>query len=222
MRRMRAAVRVGLAVLATVLSAISAHAEEPPLFLPGDRTTSSLPGEMRASDEMRTDGVYGRFDGLFDLGVAAGLEQRDGPAAAALVTLHYLFMAGTYASYTDGLGGDGLASSRTGSLGVDVRPAFIPRWSAAMQDGPSVLDLAIDSISIGMGAFLRQPDGRSFGHRKGFELSLGFGVPLAGTATGPWLGARGLLRWDDPIEKARESARAAGLVTLGWHFAVGH
>jgi hypothetical protein len=207
--------------IAAVFSAVSVHAEEPPLFLPGDRTTSSLPGDMQGADGMRTDGVYGRFDGLFDLGVAAGLEQRDGPAAAALVTLHYLFMAGIYASYTDGLGGDGLASSRTGSLGVDVRPAFIPRWSAAMQEGPSFLDLALDSISIGMGAYLRQPDGRSFGDRRGFELSLGFGAPLAGTATGPWLGARGLLRWDDPAEKAREAARAAALVTLGWHFAVG-
>jgi hypothetical protein len=214
-------VRAVGAAAGVTLATGSAYAEEPPLFLPGDRTTSSLPGDMHASDTIPTDGVYGRFDGLFDLGLAAGVEQRDGTAGAALVTLHYLFMAGIYGAYTDGLGTNGLDSARTASLGVDVRPGFIPRWSAGMQDGPRALDLAIDSISIGMGAYFRQPDGKSFGDRKGFELSVGFGVPLAGTAEGPWLGARGLLRWDDPTGRSHETARAAALLTVGWHFAVG-
>lgn len=225
MKRARARCRDSVALCAAVavmLGAELARAEEPPLFLPDDRKTSSLPGDVQASDAAPTDGVYGRFDGLFDLGVAAGVEQRDGTAAAALVTLHYLFMAGVYGSYTDSLGASGLDSARTASLGVDVRPAFIPRWSAGMQDGPGVLDLALDSISIGMGAYVREPEGRSFGDRKGFELSVGFGVPLSGTAEGPWLGARGLLRWDDPGQHGRDTARAAALLTAGWHFAVGN
>ena len=213
---------LGRAAVAALLGTVTVHAEEPPLFLPGDRKTSTLPGEMRRSDDITADGVYGRFDGLLDLGLQAGLELRDeGTAGATLVSLHYLFMAGIYASYTDALGSAALESTRTASLGVDVRPAFIPRWSEGMQGGPSVLDLTIDSISLGLGAYFGQPRDRSFGDSRGLELSLGFGVPLAGSAEGPWLGARGILRWVDPTEKSRETARAAGLVTVGWHFTVG-
>jgi hypothetical protein len=221
MRKATAGTTASIVALGLLGSASPAYADEPPLFLPDDRTTSVLPNEMQATTATPTDGAYGRFDGAFDLGVEAGVEQQDGPSAAARVSLHYLFMAGVYASYADALGSSGLESTRTGSLGVDVRPGFIPRWAEGLQEGPEALDLALDSISLSMGTYLRQPDGHSFGDRKGFELALGFGVPLAGTATGPWIGARGILRWDDPTDRASETARAAGLMTLGWHFAVG-
>lgn len=212
----------GPALVLALFVATPARAEEPPLFLPGDRTTSRLPDEMRHSDQTRTDGVYGRFDHPFDLGLEGGAELAGaGTAGAVLVSLHYLFMAGGYVAYSDALGQASLPSSRTTSFGVDLRPAFIPRWSEGMQEGPGLVDLTIDSISLGLGAYFREPRERPFGDRRGLELSLGFGVPLAGMAAGPWLGARGILQWDDPGEKSSERARALGLITFGWHFALG-
>jgi hypothetical protein len=212
--------RVG--VLAVLFGSAGAQAAEPPLFLPGDRTTSKVAGEVEPSSEQHSDGVYGRFDGLFDLGLEGGAELRDrGTAGAALVSLHYLFMAGVYAEYTDALGGATLESTRTASFGVDVRPAFIPRWSNGLQEGPSVVDLTLDSISLALGAYFREPRDQSFGDRRGLELSLGFGVPLTGWAEGPWLAARGILRWDDPGDKSREAARPAALLMVGWHFTLG-
>jgi len=212
----------GPALVLTLLVATPARAEEPPLFLPDDRTTSRLPDEMSHSDQSRTDGVYGRFDHPWDLGLEGGAELGGaGAAGAVLLSLHYLFMAGGYVAYSDALGQASLPSSRTVSFGVDLRPAFIPRWTKGMQEGPAFVDLILDSISLGLGAYFREPRERPFGDRRGLELSLGFGVPLAGMAEGPWLGARGILRWDDPSEKSGEMAHALGLFTLGWHFAFG-
>src|ERR1700704_800714 len=95
-----------------------ARAGEPPLFLPGDRTTSRVDGEMKHADESRTDGVYGRFAGLYDLGIEGGAEFQSGGTAGALrASLHYLFMAGIYAEYSDAFGQASLESSRTVSFG---------------------------------------------------------------------------------------------------------
>ena len=210
------------ALLVVLFCAEKARAAEPPIFQPGDRSTSPLPNEIHGSDERPADGVYGRFDAAFDLGLHGGAELRDdGAAGAALVSLHYLFMAGVYAAYTDALGGSSLESTRTASFGVDLRPAFLPRWSKAWEEGPSLVDLTVDAISVGVGVYFREPRDHAFGDRRGLEVSLGFGVPLGGHAEGPWVGARGLLRWDDPSRNSGEAAHAAGLVTLAWHFGLG-
>jgi hypothetical protein len=129
-------------------------------------------------------------------------------------------MAGVYAGYADAIGGDWLDGSRVVSIGVDVRPAFIPRWSNNLEQGDGFLDLVVDSISLGLGGYFRTPRDGSFGERRGFELSLGFGVPLFAKASGPWLGARGLLRWDDPSGND-SAANASVLATLGWQFPAG-
>ena len=42
-------------------------------------------------------------------------------------------------------------------------------------------------------AFWEEPEGRPFADDRGFETSLGFGIPLLGKATGPWLETRGQL-----------------------------
>jgi hypothetical protein len=90
-----------------------------------------------------------------------------------------------------------------------------------MQHGPSILDLAIDSISIGMGVYFHEPPHGSFGDRRGFELSLGFGIPLSNGMAGPWLGARGQLRWDDPRGREARSGEASALLTAGYHWVTG-
>jgi hypothetical protein len=168
------------------------------------------------------DGVYGRFNGRFDLGLAAGAEFGDGGAAfAARATAHYFYMAGIYAGYADGFGNDALATSRRLSFGVDLRPTFLPRWSNDMQQGPSFLDLTIDSISLGMGVYFSSPQGGHLGDVRGYELSLGFGIPLSATMQGPWLGTRGLLRWDDPAGPESKMAEAIASVTLGYQWITG-
>jgi hypothetical protein len=214
-----------LALLAGPLHAV-AHAETADRTIqwdPGHPTTSALPGEPRVRGRTRgADGVYGRFDGVLDVGLHAGAEVgEDGAAAAARASAHYFSMAGIYATYADALGQGSAGSARTLGFGVDLRPAFVPRWSSDMQGASGLVDLTVDSISLSLGGYFREPSGQAFGERRGLELSLGFGVPLLATAAGPWLGARGTLRWDDPGGSQAEPARAAALVTLGWHWLVG-
>jgi hypothetical protein len=183
-----------------------------------------LPGEVShdGGDGSGGDGVYGRFNGRFDVGLAAGAEFGGGGAAfAARATAHYFYMAGIYAGYVDGFGSDTLTTNRRLSFGVDLRPTFLPRWSNDMQQGPSFLDLMIDSISLGMGVYFSAPQGSHLGDVRGYELSLGFGVPLSTTMQGPWIGTRGLLRWDDPQGRESHMAEALASVTLGYQWITG-
>lgn len=209
---------VALACAASSCIAGNARAESEP-WEPGHRTTSHLPAEIDADRAAGAgDGVYGRFDGLLDLGLEAGaLFDGGAPSGAVLASLHYMFMAGFYVGYSDAFAKDE-STRRAVSFGVDVRPAFIPRWSNNLQLGNGFTDLVIDSISLGVGAYFRTPRGGSFGDRRGLDVSLGFGVPLVGQVDGPWLGVRGYLRWDDPTAQHAPGAEALGLATLGWHF----
>jgi hypothetical protein len=47
-------------------------------------------------------------------------------------------------------------------------------------------------------------------------LSLGFGAPLLGAASGPWVELRALRRFPDPEAFGAQSHNAA-LVYLSWH-----
>lgn len=204
------------AMSAIALAATVARAEEaPPTWDPGERTTSTLPSEVHARDEsVSGDGVYGRFDGPFDLGFSLGPELgKGGLSGNARVSLHYFSMAGVYSEYVDAFGSD-RPTTRLVAAGVDLRPAFVPRWSKNYEVGPSILDLAIDSISVGLGGYFRTPQGGSFADARGLELSVGFGVPLSKRAAGPWVRTRATLRWDEPSARALASAFAA----LGWDF----
>jgi hypothetical protein len=204
------------------LAAPPARAEdgEPARWEPGQRTTSRVRGEIEAPEPGRiTDGVYGRFDGDLELALGAGLELDQHASRAGLrLTLHYFSMLGIASSFYERVGGSG--SERLFGVGVDLRPAFIPRWTENMQQGPAVLDLAIDSISLGLGAFWAKPEDGEFGDARGFELSGGLGLPLFGRAAGPWLEARVLGRW--PESSARDSGRgeAIALLVLSWHLFV--
>ena len=71
----------------------------------------------------------------------------------------------------------------------------------------------VDSISLALGAYWAEPPGAEFGARRGFEASLGAGLPLFGTAPGLWLEARGLLRWDE----TGGAAEPSGLLLLSYH-----
>jgi hypothetical protein len=184
-----------LALASVLVTAAPAFAE---------RRTAAVRGEVGGPDTARGDGVYGRFDGDLELGLGFGAELDFGaePRLAARSSLHYFTMAGAYVSYADAPGSRPAEhTERKLGIGVDLRPLFVPRWALDQERGPAFVDLSLDSLSLGMGVFWAQPGGGSFGDQRGFEMSLGLGFPLAGRAGGPWLEARGALRWPDDGER---------------------
>jgi hypothetical protein len=149
------------------------------------------------------DGVYGRLDGSVDIGLAAGVElEAAEPRAALRVSGHYLWSAGAYLRYADGFGSNDERPLRAVSFGVDVRPLFLPRFGLDLQHGPALLDLTLDSLSLSAGAYLAQPDAADFADERGFDLGLGFGVPVLAEANGPWLEARAERRFADHGDNA--------------------
>jgi hypothetical protein len=204
------------AVVGGLLAAGHADAEEP-RWQPGQRTTSRLPGEVGERSHDSGDGVYGRFSGDLDVGFGLGAELGDGSArAAGRLSLHYFSMVGVTVGFAEDVAGDDPPFARALSLGVDVRPAFIPRWSEGLEDGPGFVDLAIDSISLGLGAYWAAPPVGALGDERGFELSGGLGFPLLARANGLWLEGRAVLRWPEP-PRDRDGPRTAALLLLSWH-----
>jgi hypothetical protein len=186
---------------------------------PGERTTSRVAPEVdRQRDSPARDGVHGRFDGDLDFGLSAGA-QADGDAISALAgaTLHYFWMAGVSVGYVDALGAADAKARRLLSVGVDARPAFLPRFAEDLAHGPALLDLTLDSISLGVGVFWAEPQDGSFGERRGFETSLGFGVPLLARAEGPWLSARGVIRFAEEAGGGTGRVEPAALLALSFH-----
>ena len=158
------------------------------------------------------DGVYDRFDGDLDLGLALGAEfgsaGRGAPALRA--SAHYFSIAGVYVAGRIKAGNES-APSLFG-LGVDLRPLFVPRWAKGYETGPGFLDLTLDSLSLSLGAFWARPAAQAAESSRGFDVQLGFGLPLLSTAAGPWVEARGVLRYPDGA-----SREEAVLVALSWH-----
>ena len=205
---------VGAALIVLVPAASAA---EPTRWEPGEPTTSTVKGEVAESNRSHGDGVYGRFEGDLDLGVGLGVATWSKQAlGAARLSLHYHSTLGIYAGYADALGRRG-ETERFADLGVDLRPLFLLRWPVDAEQGPAALDLIIDSLSVGAGAFFAQPAGSDFGSARGPALSLGLGAPLIGKATGPWLEARYFLRWANPGGGDAESTDHAALLVLSWH-----
>jgi hypothetical protein len=202
------------ALVALVLA--TTHAAADPAF--GADTTANVESEVGAGRRQASgDGTYGRLDGDLDLGLGLGalIDVDHGDlGAVARVSAHWFFMAGAYVSYADGLGTE-LDPMRRLGVGVDLRPLFLPRWTQDLERGPAILDLTLDSISLGLGASFDELEGRAFGARRAFEASLGFGVPLAGRAPGPWLEARGALAWGNLGERSETI-----LLVGSYHFAL--
>ncbi|HEX3775314.1 MAG TPA: hypothetical protein VHV51_12670, partial [Polyangiaceae bacterium] len=156
------------------------------------------------------DGVYDRFDGDLDLGLGLGAELGSAGTVAPVArgSLHFFELAGLYSA--------GRFKVRDGSapslfdLGVDVRPLFVPRWAKGYENGPAWFDLALDSLSLSLGAFWAGKSPRRDSER-GFEASLGFGLPLFARAAGPWLEARGALRYPDSA-----THEEAVILVLSW------
>ncbi len=155
-----------------------------------------------------SDGVYGRLDGSVAVAGSLGAELEDGePRGALRLSAHYVWMAGAYARYSDAFGHAQQRPARVASVGVDVRPLFLPRFALDWEHGPALLDLTLDSLSLSAGAFWAKPasttarsamaQGDDFGDERGFEAGLGLGIPLLARAAGPWLDFRAERRFAD-------------------------
>lgn len=183
--------------------------------------TRAGPSQAEDASLKFTDGVYGRFDGDLDISLAAGaMLVREGPAGALLGRAFYLGTAGMYVAYTDSLGSS-IPVPRSLGLGVALRPFFIPRWGYDLDRGPAILDLTIDATTFDLGVlWAADADGR-FTQLPGIELALGTEVPLAGQASGPWIGVRGVLRWRGSelasTEGIEDELQPAIFLTFAWH-----
>jgi hypothetical protein len=219
LRQQRKRVAAGLVATAGLTSspAQATENQQPESSAAGERGAALRPGAGPAADAPRPDGVYGRFDGDLDLGFGAGATvERDGAGAAAWGSMHYFSTVGGYVSYRDALDG-AAAVTRSLAAGVDLRPAFIPRWAENLEQGPGWLDLTIDSWSLGLGAFWDSTAGGAFGERRGLEASLGIGLPVFASAQGPWLRARGTFRWPEHSGTSTGRAEPSLLLLLCWH-----
>ena len=207
---MKAAVAFAVALL-SVRPAFAADAY-------GASSSQSMRGEVDPdSARAEGDGAHGRFDGDLDLGVSAGgsfsLTSPDVGAAARVNALWY-FSAGPYLSYGERLSGERESQRRAG-LGLELRPLFLPRWALDLERGPALLDLTLDSLSLGLGAFVAAPRDGGFGERLGVEIGAGMGVPLLAEAPGPWLELRALV--DLPNDGPSEVLLT---LSLAYHFAL--
>jgi len=170
--------------------------------------TSLAQAEGKAAD----DGVYGRFDGDLDLGLAVGPEfSSAGTVAPALRgSAHYFSIVGAYVEGRAKVADHG-APSLLG-IGVDLRPLFVPRWAKGYETGPAFFDLTLDSLSLSLGGYFSALPDRPFGDQRGFEAAFGFGLPLFASARGLWLETRGTLRYPDNGKREE-----AVLVALSYH-----
>lgn len=160
------------------------------------------------------DGVYGRFRGDTDLSLKLGGMLRDeGFAGSVGGSAHYYSLLGITADYSESLVADA-PDARSFSVGLELRPLFLPRWALGFERGPAWLDLTLDSLAAGFGAYFSdaEVDGSN---TRGLWLSLGAGVPLLGSASGPWIEVRGLRRFPD--QTAALEAHNALFVYLSWH-----
>lgn len=155
------------------------------------------------------DGVYGRFDGDVDFGLGVGV--RTGPQATgptARLSAHYLQSLGLVGQFT------WPTTQRQqrweASLGLDIRPLFLPRWALDLEQGPAFADLLLDSISVSAGPVFTY---ENHAVRTGVGLELGAALPLNNHARGFWLHVRGGPQW----WPHQAEPRATFILALAWH-----
>lgn len=135
------------------------------------------------------DGVYGRFDGPFALGIGGGIEAAPSSSAvrpAVAGTLRFYQSVGLLIGYTQAVMEED-PLERALATSFLVEPLFLIRWSGDRQSGYAFWDLLLDSISASGGLLLAQSRGGSFGDAAAFRAGLGAGIPLLARASGPWL-----------------------------------
>jgi hypothetical protein len=198
----------------------------------------SAPGAAGAAEDdpeggAGADGAYGRLAGDVAFGGEAGasLEAGDvepsGSLALRLGTF-YLSTVGLTVQYNDRLGLDDDAEdegwARSLAPGLELRPLFLGRFARDLERGPPHADLILDSIGIGLGAYVAWPAqscdaraGTCVDH--GMELSLGAEIPFLAQAATPFLALRAAMRWslvDRSAALPAPSPVALLTVTIGY------
>ncbi|HLV66160.1 MAG TPA: hypothetical protein VKY73_10120 [Polyangiaceae bacterium] len=156
------------------------------------RSARPLRGEIGPRDAPAHDGVYGRFQGDLFVTLGAGVDLGGGARVGGIARALFFHSAGLALGYATALGDADV--ERLGFVGIELRPLFLPRFALNLETNGPLVDLTLDSVAIGVGAFFAEEQGDASRTRAGVEATLGFGVPLFAEARGPWLEARSALR----------------------------
>jgi len=166
------------------------------------------------------DGVYGRFTGTVTFVPEIGVAREHSSWAPLFgVRAYYLSSIGLVADYADGRVWpfDRPSKHAVTDIALEARPLFLIRWPENWEQGPSWLDLTVDSFSLGLGGFWdRNTDTEA--DRRGPEALVGVGVPLLGYALGPWLSGQSTFRWGD-VGSRPGDIDVVWSVRLQWVFA---
>ncbi len=220
MSRRRAPARLACAwsVAIHVLLATSAVRAETD-WEPGPRSTGRVDPQV-TDPGPESDGVYGRFGGDVSLEFGAGAQlSGQGPGLRLTSAAYFLSTAGLELNYADVLDDEDAQLQRRLDVVIGLRPLFLPRWALGMQSGPAWLDLTLDSLGLGLGASFAQGvrEQTSFASSRGLVAALSMGVPLTGSANGPFLQfSGGLTFWDRRAGRANFPTRYAAL-SIVWH-----
>ncbi len=161
------------------------------------------------------DGAYGRIQGdmALQLEAGSGLDDKD-PPFVGHVSARYLQTVGIYTTW--------IVHPRhaanhptTASLGVELRPLFLPRFLENNQAGPRIFDMFIDSLSLRLGAVSARR-GPFASPSPGFETGLALGIPFTSSAEGPWLNTSGAIRWPHHAISGHGDPFFLWTITLGW------
>jgi len=174
---------------------------------------ASAIGTRTASAQDEDDGSYGRLSAdtavQLDLGAAT---TRGHAAGVGALALRYMQTAGAYATALTSRPHDDDVPRWRVSAGVELRPLFLPRFFKNVEQGPARWDLALDSLSLRVGAVTTdRHDGAP-----GLETGLTLGVPFTRSVDGPWLSAMGLLQWSHANLASDPHPTTIVGLTLGW------
>jgi hypothetical protein len=167
---------------------------------------------------------HGRIEG--DVTLVAGLGGAATPRGmrgAGDLRVRYLDTAGVVVTYEEGgLFDAATQPQRLLAAGLELRPLFLARWLRGYETRSAPLDLVVDSFGLELAAVFAQHPGGPFGSDMGVQAGVGLEVPLLGSASGPWVGVHGGVRWSDAALASGEvrdaTDRAAFLaLTLAWH-----
>jgi hypothetical protein len=152
-----------------------------------DRDRDAPPQEKAPS---RSDGVYGRFDGQVSFVPALGMTWTQAGFLTELgISGYYFHTVGLQAKYADGklFPFSHEAPFSIGTVSLALRPLFLYRWQRDLEQGPSWLDLTIDSLTLKVGGYwANQHDTDE--QKRGLETEVSFGVPLFLQVDGPYVG----------------------------------
>lgn len=184
-----------------------------------DRQRDAPPTERMQSP---SDGVYGRFDGPISLAPFAGASvTRAGMLTELGLSAYYLHTLGVQVKYADGrlFPGSDTAPFSISSVAFAIRPLFLLRFSRDLEQGPSFLDLTIDSLTLKLGGFWAEPLGGG-DSKRGLETEISAGIPLTATADGPWLTLAGGHRYPE-VTHAGHAIDLAACARFEWSFSLG-